>query len=245
MWHGGGHRFDVESEAAGRLRRWIAAGVPRQQSRRLTRLEVKPASQLVDRIGKSVALRAVAEFSDGSKEDVTKWTVFTSSDPAAVEIDPLTAQATLLRRGQHVVIARYLDRVLSLRLTVPLTDRPVDLSNEPRQNFIDELVLQSLSQLRLPVSSRCDDATFLRRVSLDLTGRLPTPGDVEAFLSNRDDDKRHKLVDRLLASEEFTEFWTFKFAKLLRIRSQPQDGEGALAFHGWLKNRFSGRRPTT
>ena len=83
-----------------------------------------------------------------------------------------------------------------------------------------------------------DDATFLRRITLDLTGRLPTPQLGHEFLKEGKND-RAKLVDALLQSDEFNEFWTFQLSQLLRIRSQPKDTQGALAYHGWLKDQVA------
>jgi hypothetical protein len=101
-----------------------------------------------------------------------------------------------------------------------LTDLNVDLTAEPRSDFIDDEILNLLSTLRLPVSPPADDATFLRRVTLDLTGRLPSANRVKAFLDDDNPKKRETLVDALLHSDEFNEYWTLQLAKLLRIRSQ-------------------------
>jgi hypothetical protein len=236
--HQGGVPLQEDGAGAKRLLEWIAQGAPRLKSRRLTRVDVTPARCVVDRQGAEVPLRATARFDDGGSEDVTAWTVFTASDPAAVDIDPETARATVRRRGQHVVIARFLSRVVPLQLTLPLSDTPPDLSRTPRSNFIDDEVLKTLSVLRLPVSPAADDATFLRRVQLDLTGTLPGRDDVEAFLADRSADKRVKLVDRLLNSPAYVEAFTYRFATLLRIQPQPNEKEGALAYNGWLREQI-------
>ena len=158
---------------------------------------------------------------------MTRWTVFTAEDPSAVKIDSESAAAKLLRRGRQVVIARYLDRVVPIELIVPLSGSKPDLAAEPRRGFIDRELLDSLSILRLSPSPLVDDATFLRRVTLDLSGRLPTMAAVRAFLAEPGPKKRQVVIDRLLASEEFSEYWTLQLAKLLRIH--PDQGEGELA----------------
>ena len=120
------------------------------------------------------------------------------------------ARATVRRRGQHVVIARFLDRVVP-RPAHAAAGRHAGRSrrSEPRANFIDDEVLETLTVLRLPVSPPADDATFLRRVRLDLTGTLPTP-------------RRGRGVPRTTArptsgrswsigcsqSDEFVDYWT-------------------------------------
>jgi hypothetical protein len=114
----------------------------------------------------------------------------------------------------------------------------VDLAKEPRGNFIDDEVLKTLAVLRLPVSPAADDATFLRRARLDLTGKLPSRDEVEAFLADRSDDKRAKLVDRLLQSDAYVDAWTHRWATLLRLQPQVNEKEGALAYHGWLREQI-------
>lgn len=241
--HGGGTRLEYEGTGANLLQRWIREGAQRSQTKQLQEFQVSPRSQVVERIGESIPLTATAHFSDGSTVDVTRWTVFTPEDPAAVEIDPETASARLLRRGRQIVVARYLDRVVPIEIVVPLSDEPVDLSQEPRRNFIDERILEVLATLRLPVSPAADDATFLRRITLDLTGRLPTFEQTSAFLNNHNPDKRIELIDRLLDSDEFNEFWTLQLARLFRIRSQSGDKQAALTYHTWLKAQIANRTP--
>lgn len=103
---------------------------------------------------------------------------------------------------------------------------------------IDTEILKLLSTLRLPVSSDADDATFSRRVTLDLTGYLPTPSAVTAFLADSDPNKRETLVDRLLESDAFNAYWTLQLAKLLRIGAQERDTQGAFVYHQWLSEQI-------
>lgn len=241
--HGGGPRLEFEGAGARLLQTWIRQGSPRLKRRDLSRFTVSPRSQVVMKPGETVVLKATAEFSDGTHENVTQWTVFSAEDPAAVRIDSASSLATLSRRGRHIVVARYLDQVVPIELIVPLSETAIDLSSAERKNFVDDEVLQRLSTLRIPVSPQVDDATFLRRATLDLTGRLPAVKAVREFSSHAAGDRRAKLIDQLLASEEFNEFWTLKFARLLRIRSQPQDAQGALTWHRWLKTQLRDNVP--
>lgn len=238
MAHQGGIRLEADGPGTKRLADWIMAGAARDHARRLTRFDVSPADCGVDAIGAVVVLRAMACFNDGPAEDVTAWTVFTATDPAAVEIDADTARATIRRRGQHVLIARFLDRVLTIQLTLPLSDTPVDHSTTPRANFVDDEVLATLTTLRLPVSPPADDATFLRRVTLDLTGRLPTLAESEAFLAGRAADRRARLVDRLLGSEAYADYWAYRLATVFRGEGLPADRPGAVVYHGWLREQI-------
>ena len=232
--HRGGRRLVDGKEGAELLLRWIRQGAGLISSRSLDRVEISPERHVAEKPGASIQLRATAFFSDGSKQDVTRWTVFTAEDPSAVKIDSESAAAKLLRRGRQIVIARYLDRVTPIELIVPLSSSKPDLAAEPRRGFIDREILEALSTLRLAPSPSTDDATFLRRVTLDLSGRLPNTAAVRAFLARTDPKKRRAVIDRLLASEEFSEYWALQLAKLLRINPGQQNRQGTLKYHQWL-----------
>ena len=240
--HGGDMALDEAGPGAGRILAWIRSGAPRGSQRRLVSLEVMPRRQLLVNLNVSVPLRVVAQFEDGPSEDVTDWTVFTSADPAAVEIQR-DAIARIKRRGQHVVIARFLDRVLPIQFAVPFSDDAVDLSHQPRVNFVDDEVLRVLSALRLPVAPPASESAFLRRVSLDLTGRLPDLAAIESFLADSSPDKRERLVETLLASEAFADYWTLRFARLLRLHSLPNEKEAVQTYADWLHRGIGGGIP--
>ena len=246
--HEGGIPLPEDSPGAERLRSWIAAGAPRDDPRKLREFVVSPESQVV-KSGKPIPLRAQAAFDNETLQDVTRWTVWKPADPAAVAIDPETSAATIHRPGQHIIIARFLNRVVPLQLLVPYADDPVDLSDEPRENFIDEAVLNRLGDLRLPVSPPADSRTFIRRVTLDFIGRLPDPETVKRFLEaerqspEQSERLRLALIDNLLGSEEFNDYWTFRLAELLRVGGQKGGIEHAKVFHRWLREQIRRRRP--
>ena len=236
--HGGGTVFDYDGQSARLLIDWIRQGARDDTIRRLNRVEVTPVRHVAESPGESVPLRAVAYYSDGSKRDVTQWTIFAAEDASAVEIDSESATSKIIRRGRHIVVARYLSEVVPIEMIVPLTASEVDLTANSRNNFIDDEILKSLAVLGLEPSPTAVDAAFLRRVSLDLTGRLPSAERVNVFLADVMPGKRKALVDELIRSEEFSEYWTFQFAKLLRIRPQRDDGQGALTYHRWLASQI-------
>ena len=244
--HGGGMVFDDDSQTARLLTNWITQGVDAAPQRQLEYVEVMPAKHIAREVAQPIDLRAMAYYTDGSTRDVTAWTVFTAEDSTAVQItsEPIQSvakvTATVMRRGRHIVVARYLHQVIPIELIVPLTDRRVDLSGLARGDVIDTEILASLATLGLEPSPQIDDASFLRRVSLDLTGRLPSAEVVDSFLQNNDPDKRTQKIDELLRSEAFTEYWTLQLAKLLRVRPQPGDSQGMLTYHHWLADQVRG-----
>ncbi len=235
--HGGDVVFEEGSLSAKRLLTWIEAGAPRGARRKLTSFEVEPRRIHCEELPATVPIKVTATFDNGPKEDVTEWTVLNSSDPAAIQVDD-QHRVHVTRRGQHIVIARFLDRVVPVQFNVPLSDAKIELTAEPRAGFIDEHVLQLLSELRVPVSPPATDASWLRRVSLDLAGRLPDPSDIESFLADTATDKRSQMVDRLMSSDGFADYWTLRFAKLLRMHSLPNDKEGFKAYSDWLREKI-------
>jgi hypothetical protein len=237
--HGGGTIFAEDDASAQIVLNWIMQGAKKESSRTLKSIEISPRQYLAASVGESFELNASAHYSDGSTRDVTDWTIFTAEDPSAIKIDDENSSATVSRRGRQVIIARYLNQVVPIEVLVPLSDTPVDFSGQPRNNFVDDQVLQLLETLRLPPSPIADDAAFLRRITLDLTGRLPTQSQVDSFLQDNAPDKRQRLVDRLLDSEQFNEYWTYQLAKLLRIRPQLKDTTGAETYHHWLNEQIS------
>src|SRR5439155_11961206 len=100
---------------------------------------------------------------------------------------------------------------------------------------------------RIPPSPRCDAATFLRRVSLDLIGTLPTPEEAQTFLSDKNADKRLRLVDDLLSRPEFVDFWTLQLSDLLQNRRERdhdvRGAKGVRSFHAWLHGQVAANRP--
>ena len=92
-------------------------------------------------------------------------------------------------------------------------------------------------------SAICDDATFLRRATLDLAGRLPTSVEARSFSADKGEGKRSRKIDELLESGEFSDFWALKWGDLLRNEEKVLDRKGVQAFHRWIRESIAGRKP--
>ena len=101
------------------------------------------------------------------------------------------------------------------------------------RNFIDEHIFGRIAEDNIPHSPLADDREFLRRAYLDATGRIPEVGDLLAFLEDSDPDKRDKLIDRLIASDEFVARWSYYFEDLFRAGNRM--GFGKNLFHYWTE----------
>lgn len=123
----------------------------------------------------------------------------------------------------------------------PAADPAAAVAPVARRNFIDEHVFTRLAAAGVPHAALSSDDEFVRRVYLDVTGLPPGSADVRAFVADRSADKRDRLIDRLLASDEFAEQWAWHWGDLLRMSNEA--GPGANAFHFWFKEQLAVDRP--
>jgi hypothetical protein len=250
--HKGGMRIEDDSDDHRTLIAWIAGGAPYlpagvARDLRVAAVEVHPADALLAGPGESARLKVTATLSDGTREDVTAHALYSSNDDATAEVTP-GGLVTVRRRGLTSVMVRYGGQVAAVRVASPLRDRELDPAAfsgalSPR-NFIDEKVWSELRRLRVPPSPPCDDAEFLRRASLDLTGRLPTPERVRQFLKESPTrEKRDRVIGELLATEEFVDLWTLRLADLLLIDSKRLGGAPTRVYHAWLREQVARNTP--
>ncbi|MEO8351164.1 MAG: DUF1549 and DUF1553 domain-containing protein [Chthoniobacteraceae bacterium] len=238
MPHGGGARIERGSPDYQILLSWLKAGMPKPTDAepRVTRIEVTPREKILAP-DDSVTLRLMAFLDDGAERDVTALARFESNDPEMAKVSPEGTVHIEKCTGDVAVMVRFADQVDVFRATVPL-GAPVE-NLPPARNFIDELVWKKLQTLGLPPSEVCDDSTFLRRVTLDLAGRLPTADEATAFLADAAPDKRSHRIDALLTSEDYADFFAGKWTALLRNkRKDPRWAAGTVSFHGWVRDQI-------
>ena len=117
----------------------------------------------------------------------------------------------------------------------------VAVDSVSRRNFIDDEIFSKLTLRGAPAAPFSSDEEFFRRISLDLTGRLPDPADIRAFLADAAASKRDALIDKLLASTEFTDRWTMWMGDWLQNTSTLVNAAvnrgvtGRNAFHNYLR----------
>jgi hypothetical protein len=243
--HGGGKRMEVGSDEYRLVRRWIAAGMPvgSKADPVVTRISVFPEHRVLPRHGRQ-QFAVTAHYSDGSEEDITRRAQYESNDQEVAVVDPAALVRTLGLSGEAAVMVRYQEHVATFRATVPLGGKTPEWSY-PAQTLVDEHAARKWKELGLVPSGPCTDEQFLRRLSLDLTGTLPTPAQVLAFAADTDPRKRDKLVDRLLESPEYTYYFANKWADVLRVkrRGQADRAKGTFAFHAWIRDAVAADMP--
>jgi hypothetical protein len=241
--HGGGERLKADTPEYRILRRWISQGMPygAPTDPKVVSISAYPRSRTMTRDGQQ-QLRIVAHYSDGSTRDVTRTAQYEPNEKELALVDETGHVKMLGSPGDVAVMVRYQEFVSTFTATVPL-GAPIGDLPEPR-NFIDELVFAKLRQLGMPPSEPCDDATFIRRVTLDVAGRLPDPQRVQAFLADSAPDKRQRYIDELLDSTDYADYFANKWVAILRNkRVIPQDKEGAFAFHEWVRTSIDQNKP--
>ncbi|MBL8214992.1 MAG: DUF1549 domain-containing protein, partial [Bryobacterales bacterium] len=216
--HGGGVRFKPDSAEYQALLEWIRKGAPYgpddTPEAKVTRLEVFPKIVSLERGGKH-RLLVTAHLADGRTEDFTRAAVFSSNDADVVKVSE-DGIVTPVRLGETAIVVRAAGGVASATVGV-IGPAVASFPAAPKGNFIDELVWDKLRRFRIPPSAKSSDAEFVRRVALDLTGTLPPPARAREFIASRDPAKREKLIDTLLRTPEFVEYWTYRFDDVFRV----------------------------
>ncbi|HEX4000598.1 MAG TPA: DUF1549 domain-containing protein [Pirellulales bacterium] len=241
--HGGGQRMEVDSVPYKLLRRWIVQGMPygKPDDPVVSKIEVVPAIRTL-KPGAKQQLICLAHYSDGSVEDVTLMTKFEPNDTEMAEVSSTGLVTARDLPGTVAIMARYQGQVAVFRAALPL-GAPMD-QMPAAKNFIDEAVFKQLKTLGIPPSPVCDDATFVRRASIDIAGRLPTAEETARFLTDADSNKRAHWIDELLASDGYADYFATKWTAVLRNkRVMPSYEHGDFLFHDWIRQSLYENKP--
>lgn len=241
--HGGGRRLEPASEDYDRLVRWVSQGMPKGRSDApiVARVEVYPTTRTLA-LDSEQQLVVTAHYTDGSCEDVTRSALYEANDKDMAATDSLGRVKVFNQPGEFAVMVRYQGKVATFRATIPL-GAPVETLPLAR-NFIDELINNQLRKVGMPPSAVADDATFLRRVTLDIAGRLPTPQEVREFSASTEPNRRDRVIDHLLSSTDYADYFANKWAALLRNRrNDANQTRGTYAFHDWIRDSFAASKP--
>jgi hypothetical protein len=242
--HGGGRRLAPGSEDYLTLRRWIAQGTPfgDEAAPSLRKLEVVPGERVLARNGQQ-QIAVLAHYVDGSIRDVTRQAQYQSNELPVAAVEEGGLVRTFDLAGEAAVMARYQGQVAVFRATVPLGKSLDRYPDFPAVNYIDKLALAKWKQLGLVPSELCTDGEFMRRVSLDLCGRLPAPDEVRAFLADERADKRARVIDRYLDDKDYAAYFALRWGSILRNASLAGSEQAAYAFHEWLRDMIGRNRP--
>jgi hypothetical protein len=248
--HEGGQRFDSQSWAAQVLKEWIAQGAKYSPGKgEVTKLEPEPKEIHFDSSDEVRELRIIATFADGSRLDVTPFCDMRTKDDSIAEI---ASNGTVRRKqpGDTVVIVAYRGTLTTSTVLVP-SERPKGFVYPyiPQHNFIDKEVFAKLRSLNIVPSDLCEDGEFLRRVTLDTIGTLPTPEEVIRFRNDPRHDKRQRKIEELLTHSMHAALWATRWSDItgnnidVMEGSQEQRIKQAKMWHDWLRKRFEDNVP--
>ena len=242
--HEGGARFGASSLPAEMMAAWLGEGMkddaptlPGVQS-----ISVSPGSRVQLNPAKWQQLSVVATYGDKKTRDVTRLTNFSSSDPAVADVSP-NGLVEFKRAGEVAILCRYLEEMQSVRLMYLEPREGFQWPNIAEVNLVDKNVFAKLKLMTILPSDLCTDYEFIRRAYLDSIGRLPTTVETKAFMADKSADRRAKLIDQLLIQPEFADFWTLKWADVLRSSRKSIQLKGSHAFHEWLRGRIAENVP--
>lgn len=247
--HGGGKRLSAESRDYHLLLRWIRAGTPfgSETDPKVVGLAIMPGQRLAPPKSKS-QIAVAALYSDGSRRDVTADAEYSSNHSEIATVTEGGLIETQDLPGEGTIMVRYLGHVGVFRVAIPQDIPPEKCIFPRRACFVDDHVFAKLKHLGIPPSDLCNDSEFLRRVSLDITGTLPTAKEADAFLRDTDVNKRTKWVDELLGRPAYASYFALKWGDILRNRRDGIVGVGGKqertqALHEWIRESMAKNKP--
>jgi hypothetical protein len=238
--HGGGKRLSRDSREYELLRQWVAAGAGYgpPDAPRLVGVEVQPKGRQLEMEGHQ-RLRLLAHYSDGQVVDVTRFGRFQTNNEMIASVDAEGQVTAGEVPGQVAVMVSYMGEIDTFQGLVPNSRELSGSGPWPETNFVDHHVNNQLRKLRIEPSGRCSDSEFLRRVYLDLIGTLPDAAEARTFLRDERPEKRALLVEELFRRPEYADYWTMRWADMLRVDRGKLGTEGAYAFSQWIHQRIS------
>ena len=246
--HTGGKLFAKESESYQNILRWLEAGAlndPKDIGEP-TSIEILPKQLLLESPDQKFRITVRAHFGDGTDRDVTSMALFLSSNDGSAKIDK-EGVITTGQRGEAFVMARYHTFTVGAQVIVIPKGLQYEKPKIEEWNYVDALVNAKLDKLRMLPSGLCDDETFLRRASIDITGTLPPAADIKAFVESKEPAKRAAKVDELLGRKEFVDIWALKWSELLQVRTDQNNNQGSykavLSYYSWIRERLEKNVP--
>ncbi len=240
--HGGGQLFTAESDAYRMILDWLKQGARESSAgARLESLEMYPRERILVGAGVRRPLAVIGRLSDGSTQDMTGQVSFSTVDEAVVSAVS-DAEVVSKGRGLTTVMARAMGKVATSQFIVIDEAAESGITPDPA-NFIDRRIFATLQRVNVRPFSATSDRAFVRRVYLDAIGMLPTVAETEAFVSDRNPEKRMRLIDELLEREEYATQWLVKFEDWFRNSQYYSQGRTNGSYKRWLLDLIRHDRP--
>ncbi|MFG0333123.1 MAG: DUF1549 and DUF1553 domain-containing protein, partial [Maioricimonas sp. JB049] len=242
--HEGGRRLQQDGRLYRLIERWLQEGATDDSGREISldAIEMTPRAGTINHDTDPPKLVVTATFSDGRRRDVTHLARFSSTDE---EIATVAEDGSLERHGpgEVTLAAEYAGQFASSTFILRRGDVEVTWDRPPASNFIGDAVFAKLEQLQIEPSGLSSDEEFLRRICLDLHGRLPAPDEIRAFVADTTPDKRSRLIDRLLDAPQFADWWAMKWTDRLGCNQRFVGKWGAQKYHQWIRHAMATNVP--
>ena len=246
--HSGGRRFKKDTDYYNTLFRWIEAGAPDDAATlpQVTGISLVPDKVVFNPKDKPKPLQVVAKYTDGSSRVVNELALYLTNNKTTADISD-AGLVTPGKRGDTFVFARFAKFTTGAEIIV-LRPGKFKWPKIAANNYIDDLVYAKLKNLRIVPSALSSDEEFLRRASLDLVGLPPTPEEYDRFQKDHDKDKRAKLIDSLMARDEFADVWATRWAEALKVKSNNNssfgtDRKAAYEYYEWIRAAVRSNMP--
>lgn len=241
--HKGGVRFERGSLLHDHLLGWIREGAQSDLSDpvRLESIQIHP-DKVVLSPSMQQQLQLVGHYSDGSMRDVTRLGIFTVNTRRVASVTD-EGLVTAKELGETAVVARFERIFATANFIVLRPDSSFKPTPEPQDNLVDKFVIRKLNDLNITPSELADDATFHRRVYIDLIGIQPNPDEVRAFLAYKDPNKRAKVIDELFDRPQFVDQWSLKWGDLLQNSRTHLSEPAVYAFREWIRGAIASNVP--
>ena len=247
--HTGGESFKKDTEYYDSMLRWLKAGVPKDPAdvAKVTGIELYPRQAVLEGAGATQRMTVRATYSDGTDRDITHLAAIVSNNDSSVQVSE-DGVLTAGERGEAFILARYDTFTVGSQTLVIPEGLKFTFPNLKPVNYVDELVYAKLKKLRIAPSENAPDAAFLRRVYVDIIGKLPTPVEVAEFEADLSTGKRERVINELIDRTEFADMWVMKWGELLRVRSQPQNAgyfsvKNTKGYYDWLRKQIVNNVP--
>lgn len=245
--HGGGARFPKDSEDYDAILAWVRNGAPygaedKDSNPNVSRLEVFP-KDLFLRAGESHRLLVTAYYENGKVEDFTHQVLYESGQSSVASV-AASGVVEAKKPGETGILVKAVGNLIRVGVGV-LAEPMKDYPKQARNNFIDDEVFDKLKLFNIVPSPETSDYEFIRRICLDLTGAAPPPQRVREFAASKDPNKREKLIETLLASPEYVDYWTFRFADLFRVAVNPTgiNPKWSQSYWEWIRESIAENKP--
>jgi hypothetical protein len=248
--HGGGMRFSKHSWQYNIIREWIVNGAPSSYGRGAVKsVSVTPSELAFNKAGDTRQVLVQATFADGSVNDITCFCDFRTNDDAVAEVSNL-GEIKSLKAGSTAIVVSYRGNVLPVRVLAPMVlPAGFRYPKVAEVNYVDREVFARLKKLNMVPSDLSSDEEFLRRITIDALGQLPTPEQVRTFLADKSPDKRAKKIEELLNHPLHAAMWATKFSDITgndtqALENPPQlKAKRSQQWHDWLRKRFQDNTP--